>query len=204
MNADSFNFVNDFIIPSITLDKVITMVGVIIAVVTLRKNHKLAKINFSIDLTNSHRDVWVKAVEDDELSELKMSDPNFSTISDKQKRHVNFILLNSNLAWQGYKQGLYNYDKGARIDTGDFFNLPIPSNVWGDSKKYHEKGFVKFIEKCRKEAKKKTLPIIPLKTKLSVFVNKVANSKKGILKRLNTIASYFSKFSWWKNNTDIS
>lgn len=155
LQAHHVDFFKDIILPNLSIDKWVAVISLIILIRTFIKSNKIAILNFDTQLATSHRDIWSKIISDVDLQEIANPDNatvSFNDIDAKQRRYVNFIIINTCLAYNAHKLKIRRYPFEAQTDTGSFFNKPIPNLIWENTKKYYEKDFVEFIDSSKKYA----------------------------------------------------
>lgn len=179
----------DILLPFLAPDKLLTLIGIIYAVRTFSNSYKLNRVNFIYQLTQSHRDIWSKI---HQAKIERIIDPNAdtATISEEEKRHVIFIVLNTKVSYEAHKVKVYPITKEVQLDVGAFMNLPIPNKVWESLKYYYERDFVNFVDKCKKDAqgepKKNIISVIQgtyFTIKNSALINTISKKANAVLTR---------------------
>lgn len=179
----------DLLLPFLAPDKLLTLIGLIYAIRTFRNTYKLNRVNFIYQLTQSHRDIWSKI---HQAKIERILDPNVdvNSITEEERRHIIFIVLNTKISFEAHKAKVYPITKEVQLDVGSFMNLPMPNKVWESIKYYYEIEYVKFVDKCKEDAKG-----LPRKGLISIFqgtfytiknsslVNSVSNRTRIFLKR---------------------
>jgi hypothetical protein len=158
LHEHNVDLLKDILIPAFSIDKIAVVIGLYFAIKSFRLNAKIAKVSFIHQLTQSHRDIWIRIANDTNLQQIDNPSADPDNVSLEQEKYVVFVLLNTNVAFDAHKEKVYLFSKQAQIDTGEFFNLPIPNAVWNSVKKYYDDDFVEFIENAKEIAQGK--PII--------------------------------------------
>lgn len=171
----TYGLFKDIIIP--LFGSILSFTAILVAIITLNKNFKVARANLQFLINQSHRDIWQK-IEDLQLTRIK--DPNVdpSTITGIENTNINFVLLNVKQAHAMYKANILQNDMDKRcfmMDVGEFFSLPLPAKVWEENKGFHTAEFHNFI----------------VNSKL-IFFNEPL-PPKGLKKRLIIIQEFYSK-----------
>ncbi|OOQ57375.1 hypothetical protein [Mucilaginibacter pedocola] len=185
LSVHHIDFFKDIILPGITLDKVIALTALIYAIRSYIANSKLARINFSYQINNAHRDIWSKTYNDTGLKEVTNPNADITNITKEQRRFVVFILLNNEISYDAFIKGIHDYTLASQKDTGDFFNLPIPDAVWSVAKEYYEPEFVTFIDGTKSLAKLKNFK--PKSLRQKIFYRLRSKVRKILLKLGNRL-----------------
>ena len=131
-------------------------IGTILAIITLRKNTKSTQIGNLLSITQSHRDIWSKALEDEDLTAILSGDFDISDITRKQRMFINFIILHFASSFEAQKRGALIKAEQLRMDANSFFNLPAPNYIWKHQQKFQNSQFRNFVNDCIENGDKKT------------------------------------------------
>ncbi|MEO6520342.1 MAG: hypothetical protein ABIN91_01585 [Mucilaginibacter sp.] len=162
-NHDLYEIAKDIIIP--LFGSVLSFTAILIALLSLKSSNKVAKANYELQITLSHRETWQK------IGELKLNrikdataDPN--EIEELEYIYTNFVIHNVKNMYYGIARGILG-NKRRKVahmkDIGKFISFPIPNKVWSQVKQYHETPFQKFIEDSQKVFRGEPLPLKGLK-----------------------------------------
>ncbi len=113
------------------------------------RNIKSRKLLNYQELTKSHREIWKITLEKPEIYE-RVLDPN-ADVSSKpityaEHRFIHLLLLHMTIGFYFAKQSDIIEIKKTKFDIDEFLSLPIPREVWLESKKYFNKDFVRFVD----------------------------------------------------------
>lgn len=152
LQLHNVDFVKDVLLTSLSLDKILTFIGLIYAIKSFRGAYRIGKVNFYFQLVESHRDIWSK-IHELKLHRIRDTNIDANSVTDDEKRHIIFLVLHIRALFEGYKCRVYDFNFESQKDTGMFFNLPIPSKVWESIQAYYDKDFIEFMESARHKAK---------------------------------------------------
>lgn len=153
LHQHDVHIVKDILVPAFSPDKIIALIGLIYVVRSFIKTNRITRINFICQLTQYHRDVWSK-IEDLDLKEkLKNASLNYSTLSEKEKKSIIYLILHIKISYEASKDKILRIDDGILKDIGTIMNYPLVGSAWEEIKPFHEKGFVSFVEKARSKTK---------------------------------------------------
>lgn len=138
----------DLLLPFLAPDKILALIGIIYVARTFNSSYRLNKISFAYQLTQAHRDIWSKIYQA-KVERILSPEVDANTLTEEEKRHIIYIILNTKLAYHAYKLKIYSMTKEVRLDIGEFMNLPLPNKTWNYLKPFHEKDFVSFIDNCK-------------------------------------------------------
>lgn len=152
LHSHNVSLVKDVLIPSVGIDKILTLVGLYYVIKTFKYSNKLAKVNFITQLTQNHRDIWAR-ISADKLQERITNvngDPN--TLTRAEKTHILNVILHIKTSYEAHIAHVKKLNAEEIHDIGSFLNYPLANRTWNEVKRWHEKRFVKFIEKAKYKA----------------------------------------------------
>ena len=124
--------------------------GLIFTSLSFRNDTKSRKVATLISLTAQHRDIWEELYSKPELRRvLDAKIEADSTPTVEERKFVNSIILQAHCVFRASELGELITRGGLAKDIGQFFSLPLPANVWGAAKRFHDADFVDFIESSR-------------------------------------------------------
>lgn len=124
------------------------IVGVSIAVWTFYRNTIATKVSNLFLITSSHREIWSKSLDDEEVQKCLDTAFNSENITFKQKRFIHFIILHFASCYKAQKMGSLFVEEQLRLDAHSFFNLPGPKYVWRQCEHLQNKAFKRFVNNC--------------------------------------------------------
>lgn len=145
-----YEIAKDLVIPICA--GLLSFVALLVALKSLNATNKIARANFELQMTLSHRETWQK-IGELKLIRLKSHDVDPTEISELEYLHINFILHNVKNIFDAMTQGILTNSERNKMhmkDIGEFFSFPIPNKVWSTLKEYHDKSFQNFIEDSKK------------------------------------------------------
>ncbi len=138
-------WVND---PASIVKLILIAIGTLLAIVTIRRNTNSTKVSNLLAITQGHRDIWSKAMDDPDISKILNTEFDISSITPKQKMFINFIIMHFSASFEAEKKGALIEVEQLKLDARNFFNLPAPNHVWNNNQKFQNKRFRKFVNKC--------------------------------------------------------
>lgn len=100
-------------------------------------------------MTEQQRDIWKQLYEHPELTRVLDAKANLKArpLSGDEALFVRFLILYLGTLYRAIKSDELLRPDGLERDVRNFFVLPIPREVWKDSKKFQDVDFVAFIDK---------------------------------------------------------
>jgi hypothetical protein len=117
--------------------------------VSLRSETETRRVGNLLVLTQNHRELWAKIFDYPELARVLDAAANLSEhpITLAESIYLGLVIQHLGSAYQAMKGGIVIQQEGLCDDIQSFFALPIPKEVWEESKKLQNKDFVAFVEK---------------------------------------------------------
>jgi hypothetical protein len=167
LHAHQISIIKDIIVPAFGIDKILALIALLYAIRSFKSSYKVGKVNFLIQLTASHRDIWSK-IHQSNLIRIKDPKADINSITEDESRYVIFIIMNMRTLFEAHINKVYDFNKASQFDTGKFFNLPIPNHVWQNSKIFYDDAFVKFMDAIKINAKIRMSGVNP-KSRIYLF-----------------------------------
>ena len=145
-----YDVLKDLVIPMVS--SLLSFTALIIAIRSFRDNTRIARANFELQMTLSHRDTW-RNISALGLERIKQTDADPQTITEAESTNINFVLHNVKNRFDVMQKGLITDELDKLIlmkDIGEFFSLPLPNEVWNKLKAYHHHEFVEFMANARR------------------------------------------------------
>lgn len=118
--------------------------------ITLRRDAKGRRIANLIDLTASHRNVWMQFDRRPELARVldPEADLGVKVVTESERIFVTFLILHLSCVYHALEDALSISPEGLRQDVKSLFSLPIPNAVWENIKTLQDRKFVMFVDEC--------------------------------------------------------
>ena len=129
---------------------VLQSVGFFLTAYAFYRESVARKNSNMIEMGKQHREVWRPMYERPELK--RVDDPGAALdtkpLTREEQRFVGEIILHFSIVYQTMRTGMFVKLDGLERDIKEFFALPIPKAVWKLVRPFHNKNFVKFVERC--------------------------------------------------------
>lgn len=147
LHNHEIKIIKDIIIPILSPEKIVAIIGIYYVVKTFQANYKLSRVNFIHQLTISHRDIWLKVAE----KRIDFAKPieGLDNISSEEYRFAIFIILHIKMSYEAHRAKVSVQREGEFADIGTLLNKPLPNAVWEQIKDLHESDFVFYIDSCK-------------------------------------------------------
>jgi Formyl transferase len=110
---------------------------------------KSQRINNYQEITKSHREIWKLSLDNEgKFNRVMESDVDLikNPVTYAEKRFVQFILLHATSSFYFAKNSHILKIEKMAMDIEEFFSMPIPRQVWIESRKYYNRDFICFLE----------------------------------------------------------
>lgn len=126
------------------LQAAVLSIGLLFTVVQLRRSARAARATNLLELVKNHRELWMYALEHEELRQL--INPEFvvsapAKLSDRQRHFVNFLLLHMATAYELSRINLLTKNRATRLDIGSLLSLPSFRASWSELQRFHTRRF---------------------------------------------------------------
>jgi hypothetical protein len=115
------------------------------------KDDASRRISNLLTIIKSHRDIWSEVYNRPELSRVlkRTADLQRHPVTDEEARFVTFLLHHLGTSYRALREGMFSTRQALDRDIRWFLNLPIPRQVWEESREFLEADFVDFVERHR-------------------------------------------------------
>lgn len=122
--------------------------GLLTSAYTIRKEGDVRRIQNLFALTKNHREIWTEVLNNRELVRILSISPDLkrNPVTEAERLFVLFLILHLASSYEARKRGMFFSEAGLRRDIRQFFDLPIPRQIWQEFKKYQRPDFVSFVE----------------------------------------------------------
>jgi hypothetical protein len=133
---------------------VLTAIGVIAGLFynawTIRSETDTRRVANLLAITSNHREIWREYARRKNLHRVCKKEPNLSRkpVTAAEHEFVNSVILHLNSVYFASERQLLPTMEGIERDVRDFLGLPIPAQVWAESKIYQNRKFANFVDAC--------------------------------------------------------
>jgi len=115
---------------------------------SFRTDTKARRLESLFTITKHHREIWSEIYERPELSRILDPKADLTTqpVTNEERLFVNFLIFHLYNSYQAIRDRLYSQPEGLTGDIKGFFALPIPAEVWRQTKRLQDRHFVEFVE----------------------------------------------------------
>jgi hypothetical protein len=132
----------------------IQTVGIIgtlwVAIGVALREAKAKEVENLLTISDQHRQLWSQVPNCPELQRIFISKPDISktppTVAEEE--FLNLAFVHYETGWKMARVGGITTLAEIRSDVQGFFALPLPRAVWEKTKKFRNKGFVKFVKRA--------------------------------------------------------
>lgn len=105
--------------------------GLLISAAALRMDTRVRRTEVILRLTEAHRDIWERLVEQPTLARVLEPgvSPSAAPPSPAERRFVQLVILHLATVRQAVREGTYDASPGMDDDIREFLSLPIPRSV---------------------------------------------------------------------------
>jgi len=108
---------------------------------------RVRRVQNLFTITAHHREIWSEVYKNPELK--RIIDPNANlekrSITIPERLFTRSLFLHLSAAFHASKTGMFSEPDGLQRDIRNFLRLPIPKQVWKQSKGNHNHEFANFI-----------------------------------------------------------
>lgn len=100
--------------------------------------------------TDRHKALWAEILQRKELHRLLLNEADIKAEPPTlvESKFAEIVMLHFETGWETARAGDRKRLKILALDAGQFFSRPLPRTVWKESNKYHDPGFVRFVERA--------------------------------------------------------
>jgi hypothetical protein len=131
-----------------TLIQTVGVVGGLFYSATVwRLDAKVRRTEVILALTEAHRKIWEKMIEQPELARILDADIDLRTVppSAAERRFVLLVILHLDTVRLAVKEGAYDASTGMRDDMRAFLALPVPREVANSVLPYQAPQFQEYL-----------------------------------------------------------
>lgn len=121
-----------------------------LTVLSLRADTKTQKVGNLISLTQNHRELWFKVIDNPALGRVldPTADLRKQPVTLEEHLFVTEVTLHLSCTFEAIKDNLLISQEGLRRDVATFFPNPVPKTVWHRIKPVQNDAFVNYVESC--------------------------------------------------------
>ena len=110
---------------------------------------RVRRVQNLITITAHHREIWSEIYKNPELKRIidPKADLENRPISIPERLFTRSLFLHLSAAFHASKTGMFSEPDGLQRDIRNFLRLPIPKQVWKQSKGNHNHEFARFVER---------------------------------------------------------
>lgn len=108
---------------------------------------KVRRVQNLFTITAHHREIWSEVYKNPELKRIidPKADLETRPISIPERLFTRSLFLHLSAAFHASKTEMFSEPDGLQRDIRNFLRLPIPKQVWNQSKENHNHEFARFI-----------------------------------------------------------
>lgn len=124
--------------------------GLVFAALSFRmdaKTQRYANLHF---ITGHHAELWTQLHRRPELARIldESVDLEGEPVTPQEEWFIKLLILHLNNVHWAIRNRLYETPQGLRKDIRFFLSLPIPRAVWEEMKAFHDREFIRFVERA--------------------------------------------------------
>lgn len=121
--------------------------GLFYSATALHLDAKIRRTEVILALTEAHRDIWERLIEQPILARVLDADVDLRTapLTPSERRFVQMVILHLDTVRIAVKEGAYNASPGMHDDLREFFALPIPRQVANSVLPYQAPDFQQYL-----------------------------------------------------------
>lgn len=127
--------------------------GLVFTAYLTRVDERARQVANSIAINDHYSRLWQDFYSHPGFSRVlkQKADLAKKPVSEEEQLFVNLLIQHLSTVFRAVQSGMFVRIEGLQQDIRDFFALPIPGFVWERAKPFQDRGFVEFIETCRKQ-----------------------------------------------------
>ena len=104
-------------------------------------------------LIAQHRELWKEGREREDLKRVFLKDPTLvvGKVSVAEEEFLNSVFVHYDAGWRLARWRVVLTPESLAIDVRGFFSRPLPRAVWEKTRRFRNRGFVRFIERALAE-----------------------------------------------------
>jgi hypothetical protein len=134
---------------------VIQTIGILgslwVAIIAAHREARAKEGENLLTIAEQHRELWSLASTGKGLERIFLADANLAKpISIAEAEFLRLVISHFQTIWLIARSGGWLTLKELALDAGDFLSLPLPREVWEQTKKFRNPKFVRFVERALK------------------------------------------------------
>jgi hypothetical protein len=115
--------------------------------IALRRDHKALLVANLIAITAAHRDLWQYYADHPEVHRVLSPNADLDSlpVTDAERVFVTSAFQHLAMVHTAKKYGTFVTEQHIDRDIREFFTLPIPSEVWRQTRKFHSSEFTNYV-----------------------------------------------------------
>lgn len=136
---------------------VIQTIGILgslwLAVIAAHREARAKEGENLLTIAEQHRVLWSEACNRKDLARVFHLDANLARpISIAEAEFLRLVIFHFHTIWLIARSGGLLTLHELALDAGDFFSLPLPREVWEETKKFRNPKFVRFVDRALRVA----------------------------------------------------
>ncbi|MGV3615157.1 MAG: hypothetical protein ACO1SV_07460 [Fimbriimonas sp.] len=125
------------------------IITLLVTLATLNRQMRQTKVTNSLVVTQHHRDLWKLSITEDCLGRVfdVSADCASQPPTEQEKMFVNMLFLHMCATYKAMRAGAIYPVDGMAEDLIDMLSHPIPASVWEEMRPFHDKVFVRFVDR---------------------------------------------------------
>ena len=134
---------------------VIQTIGILgslwLAVIAAHREARAKEGENLLTIAEQHRVLWSEACNRKDLQRVFLADVDLARpMSIAEAEFLRMVISHFQTIWLIARSGGLLTLHELALDAGDFFRLPLPRQVWEETKKFRNPKFVRFVERAMK------------------------------------------------------
>lgn len=131
------------------------VVGLFFTGLSLRRDHTGRKLANLLALKEEHRELWNAVRENGELSRILKPDADLLArpMTSAEEVFLRQVIVHTAVSYELIRNGTPLDMEAFRNDVAEFFNLPLPREVWKTVRASQQKEFRTFLERASPSVK---------------------------------------------------
>jgi len=121
--------------------------GLFYSAIALRLDAKVRRTEVLLALTEAHRDIWERLIEQPELARILDPEADLKTAppTSVERRFVLLVILHIDTVRQAISEGAFRASSGMTEDLRQFLSLPIPRSIAASALPYQSPDFQAYL-----------------------------------------------------------
>lgn len=124
--------------------------GLVFTAVSFQTDTRSRRTAHLFTVVEHFRDIWSALYERPGLARVISDSANIEAvpITPEEELLVRMLIFHLATVFRSQNERLLQRFEGLEDDVRWFFSLPVPRSVWQDKKRWQDRDFVQFVEKC--------------------------------------------------------